>query len=242
MGGPKAHHTDMGPVSSVALLPSGWAVLLVCVMFGSSLPAGAIDAATIIDRMDAAYAKVEDYQAHVEVRSFGSDGSVKIERFLYSFKKPKWIRLDMETPHPGMVLVYPDERGKVSVRPSGIMHFLTLHLSPGSHLLKVSAGQRLDQTDMGQLIAKISHSLTDERQGPANIIEEGGALVIRVLALDHFRPGITTLYEFRIDEGFWLPVTVEEATPAGHPERVVTFQDLRINTGITQAFFQAGSG
>ena len=191
--------------------------------------------------MEAAWAKVEDYRTRVEVRSFGSDGSARVQKFLYTFKKPKWVRLDMETPYPGMVLVYPDESGKVSVRPLKGAHFLTLHLSPDSRLLKVSSEQRLDQTDMGQLIGKISHSLTDQRQGRPNIIEEGGEIVIRVLAADHFRPGVITLYGFRIDEAFWLPVTVEEASPTGRLERIVTFQDLRINTGITRAFFHAGS-
>ncbi len=242
MGSPKAHHTNMGSVSSTAHLRLGLAVLFFCAIVGRFVPVGAADVGTIITRMEAAYAKVEDYQAHVEVKNFGSDGSVKVERFLYSFKKPKWIRLDMETPHPGMVLIYPDEKGKVFVRPGGWMHFSVFHLSPDNRLLKVSSEQRLDQTDMGQLITKISHSVTDEGQGPVSTTEEGGNILIRVLAADHFRPGVTTLYRFRVDESSWLPVEVEEATPAGVLERTVTFHMLRINTGITQAFFGMGSG
>jgi outer membrane lipoprotein-sorting protein len=216
--------------------------MFLCAIVCRPAPAGAADVGTIINRMEAAYAKVEDYQAHVEVKNFRSDGSVKVERFLYSFKKPKWIRLDMETPHPGMVLIYPDEKGKVFVRPGGKIHFPTLHLSPDSRLLKASSGQRLDQTEMGQLITKIAHSVTDEEKGPVDIIEEGGDFLIRVLAVDHFRPGVTTLYGFRIDKDFWLPVEVEEATPAGVLGRTVTFHMLRINTGMTLAFFDMGSG
>jgi outer membrane lipoprotein-sorting protein len=194
----------------------------------------------VIGRTEAAWARVEDYQTRVEVKNFAPDGSVKVERFLYRFKKPGWIRLDMETPHPGMVLIYPDENGKVIVRPG--MHFPVLHLAPDSRLLKVASGQRLDQTDMGQLIAKISHSLTDQGRGPATLTEEEGYLLIRVLAANHFRPAVTTLYGFRIDVGSWLPVGVEEMSPGGKPERTVTFRDLRINPGITQALFRPVKG
>ena len=95
---------------------------------------------------------------------------------------------------------------------------------------------------MGQLITNMSHSLTGQRKGPVSVAETRGEMVIRVLAADHFRPGVTTLYGFRIDERFWLPVAVEEATPAGRVKRVVTFRDLLINTGITQAFFGKSGG
>jgi outer membrane lipoprotein-sorting protein len=200
--------------------------------------AQALDAGMVISRLEAAFAKVDDYQTEVEVKSFGSDGSTAIERFLYTFKKPKWIRLDMKTPHAGMVLIYPDREGKVLVRLSRTSRLPPLHLSLDSHFLRNSAGQRLDQTDMGQLIGKIRSSLTDQRKGPAEITEGRERLLIRVLAEDHFRPGITTLYGFHVDERLWLPARVDEATPTGSPERSVAFWHLRINTGITDAFFR----
>jgi len=117
----------------------------------------------LLKKMESAYAQVTDYQAKMEVRTYSNDHSSKAEKFLYTFKKPKKIRLDIESPHPGMILVYPDHKGKVGVRPSGWARFIKLSLAPDSFLLKVSSGQPIDQTDMGLLIKNISKSLTDEQ-------------------------------------------------------------------------------
>ena len=67
----------------------------------------------LLKKMESAYAQVTDYQAKMEVRTYSNDHSSKTEKFLYTFKKPKKIRLDIESPHPGMILVYPDHKGKV---------------------------------------------------------------------------------------------------------------------------------
>ena len=102
-----------------------------------------------------------------------------------------------------MILVYPDKNGKVAVRPAGLAHFLKFHLEPDSRLLKGSSGQRIDQTDIGLLIKNIARSLTDQRRGPAEIVEENGHVRIRVLAVNHFHEDVVTLYQFFIDKKLW---------------------------------------
>jgi len=194
----------------------------------------------IIHDMEAAYEKVEDYRTEVEVRDFTPGGPSKTERFLYSFKKPDSIRLDFEAPHAGTTMIYPDPSGKVVVRLGGIAHLFTFHLSPGSRLLADPSGQRIDQTDLGLLIENICRSLTHESRGPVTIAEEEKVIRIRVLAKDHFLPGVTTLYSFLIDGKIWLPQGVEEATPDNQLKRVVLFRDLRTNVGIPDAFFGNG--
>lgn len=193
---------------------------------------------SLLKKTETAYANVNDYRTRVDVRTFKSDGSSETEKFLYSFKRPKWIRIDFESPHAGMILVYPDKNGKVAVQPAGLAHFLKLHLAPDNRLLKGSSGQRMDQTDLGLLIKNIGHSLTDERRGPAEITDENGYVRIRVLAADHFREDVVTLYRFFIDKKLWLPAIVEEFTPDGSLERSISFGDLRINNGLSDSFFQ----
>jgi len=191
----------------------------------------------IIHNIETAYEKVEDYRTEVEVRVLTPGGPSKTERFLYSFKKPDWIRFDFEEPHAGMTVIYPDPSGKVLVRPGGVAHLFTFHLSPGSRLLADPSGQRIDQTDLGLLIENIARSLTDESRGPVTIAEEEKVIRIRVLAKDHFLAGVTTLYSFLIDGKIWLPKGVEEATPDNRLKRAVLFHDLRTNVGIPDAFF-----
>jgi outer membrane lipoprotein-sorting protein len=192
----------------------------------------------LLKKMESAYAQVTDYQAKMEVRTYSNDHSSKAEKFLYSFKKPKKIRLDIESPHPGMILVYPDHKGKVGVRPSGWARFITLSLAPDSYLLKVSSGQPIDQTDMGLLIKNISKSLTDEQYSRPELKEEETTIRLLVLAENHFRKGVRTRYEFLIDKMKWLPVEVREYTPDKVLERQIIFKDLRINIGVKDSFFQ----
>jgi outer membrane lipoprotein-sorting protein len=213
-------------------------LILICLIGSYASAETSLNTETLFKKMESVYEGVNGYRTSVEVRTFKRDGSSETERFFYTFKKPKWIRLDFESPHAGMILVYPDKNGKVAVRPAGLAHFLKLHLAPDSRLLKGSSGQRIDQTDIGLLIKNIARSLTDQRRGPSEITEENGYVRIRVLAADHFREDVVTLYQFFIDKRLWLPTKVEEFTPDGRPERSITFEDLRTNSGTPDSFFQ----
>ncbi len=196
-----------------------------------------MDANSILKRMESAYAKVNDYQTDVEAKIYEDRESFSTKKFLYTFKKPKRIRLDFESPHSGMVLIYPDKNGKVSVHPGGVAHILQFHLSSGDPLIRGASGQRIDQTDLGLLIKNISHSLTDQARGPVEI-KEDGEIRIRVLAVNHFQESDVTLYHFFIDKRLWLPVKVEESTPDGRLRRTIIFHNLRMNVGFPDTFFQ----
>jgi outer membrane lipoprotein-sorting protein len=191
----------------------------------------------LLDGMEKTYATVTDYRAEVEVRTYGSEGSFETDRFLYTFKKPKSIRLDWESPHKGMILVCPDKKGKVAIRPPGFAHFMKLHLAPDNPLIRVSSGQPIDKTDMGLLIEHIAHSLADERRGPIEVWNEAGNAEIRVLGLNHFRNEVLTLYEFSVDTRLGLPVGVKETSPEGKPQRIVTFRNLEINKNVPDSLF-----
>ena len=214
--------------------------IFILVFFAPSHAPGqpALDSETLLKNMEGAYAQVTDYQTHVEIKTYRRDGSFAAQKFLYTFKKPERIRLDFETPHSGLILVYPDQNGKAVIRPPGLGRFFTLHLAPGNSLLRMSSGQRIDQTDLGLLIKNIGHSLTDQRRGPAEFAEDDGYIRVRVLADDHFQKGVETLYLFLIDKKLWLPAEVEESTPEGRLERIIIFHNLRINTGVPDSFFR----
>ena len=220
----------------------GLSMLLLSTGLGWASGADVPDAQTLLDQMREAWSRVEDYQASVEVRSREENGSFETQKFLYTFKKPLCIRLDLESPHAGMILIYPDEAGKVLVRPSGILSFLRFHLAPDSPRIEETSGQPIDRTDLGQLIDNIGRSLTDGRLGQPTITREDGRLVIRVLARNHFRPDAATLYRFFIDGELHLPVAVEESTPEDRLLRTITFGDLRLNTGVAESLFRLDGG
>jgi outer membrane lipoprotein-sorting protein len=217
-------------------------LLLVCCLLLPAFGETPSDLRVILKKMEAAYSRVKNYRMEVEVRNRGRGGNFETQRFYYTFEKPNRIRIDVESPHPGRILVYPDRNGKVAVRPFGWVRFFVIHLSPDSALLKTPSGQPVNRTDLGLLIKNISWSVTDARRGPVSVLQEKGLIEIRVLAQNHFRKGVLTGYRFSIDKTLWLPVGVQELTPEGLLERTIRFRHLKINSRIPDGFFQLKGG
>jgi outer membrane lipoprotein-sorting protein len=195
------------------------------------------DGQAVLKRMESAYEAVKDYRVLVRVVFAGENAGRQTEEFIYTFKKPGQVRIDFQAPQSGTIIVFPDEEGKVLVRPWG-WRLLDLHLAPDSLLLTDPSGQRVDQTDLGLLIRNMGRSMDGGRQGPLEIVEEGAFVRIRVLAENHFREGKVTRYQFTIDKNTSFPAEIEEWTPDGLFERRITFQKLAINTGVPDSFFR----
>jgi len=205
-----------------------------------SIPANAADhadAQAFLRRMESAYEAVRDYRASVQVILVAENGARRTEEFIYTFKKPRQFRIDFQVPQPGTILIFPDEEGKVLVRPWGL-RFLDLHLAPDSVFLSNPSGQRVDQTDFGLLIRNIGRSMDGGRRGPLEILEEDHYVRIRVLAENHFREGKVTQYDFTIDKETYLPAEIEEWTPDGVLERKITFRNLAVHTGVPDSLFR----
>jgi outer membrane lipoprotein-sorting protein len=88
-------------------------VLVACLMIFSAVVYGGEEVETVLKKMEAAYDEVKDYQTDAEVKIYKKDGSFRTKRSLYTVKKPTWIRLDLVSSHPRMIVVYPDRNGKV---------------------------------------------------------------------------------------------------------------------------------
>jgi outer membrane lipoprotein-sorting protein len=210
-------------------------LLLVLLAIPSNASNGA-DAQAVLKRMESAYEAVKDYRVLVRVVLAAENAGRRTEEFVYTFRKPRQVRIDFQAPQSGTIVVFPDGGGKVLVRPWG-WRFLDLHLAPDSLLLADPSGQRVDQTDLGLLIRNMGRSMDGGRQGPLAILEEGPFVRIRVLAENHFRESKITRYQFTIDKNTAFPAEIEEWTPDGVFERKITFQNLAINTGVPDSFF-----
>lgn len=191
----------------------------------------------LMANMNKAYAGVYDYQANIEISTYRHDTNVERETFLYRFKKPYQLRIDVQSPRKGVSLVYPDKAGKVVVRFPGLARFFLLRLSPDNYLLIGSSGQPVNKTDLGLLIENIGHSLADQARGTPNFTQIDCCIITQVVAQNHFREEVITEYTFYIDKQLWLPVRVEESTPGGQLERVIVFKDLTVNIGLSDDIF-----
>ncbi len=198
------------------------------------------DPGGIVRTMEEAYGRVGDYRTLLVIKGLGGDESFRgVQKLLYTFKKPNKIRLDYEYPHRGMVVVFPDSGGKVAIRPPLFGGMLKLHLDPGSDLLEISPGQQIHETDLGVLIRNIAHTVTDMYLGDLKVTEESGYVRIHVLSDNPFRPGVPTRYVFTIDRRLSLPVAVRESTADNVLQRTVSYENLKLNSGIPDSVFSA---
>lgn len=195
------------------------------------------DPQALLKRVQSSYEAVKDYRVLVQVVIAAENAGWRKEEFIYTFKKPRQVRIDFRIPQSGTTLIFPDEEGKVLVRPWG-WRFLELRLAPDSMLLANPAGQRIDQTDFGLLIKNIGRSMDGGRRGDLEIFEEDQYIRIRVLAGNHFREGKVTSYQFTIDKNSYFPAEIEERTSDYVFERKITFRELAVNTGVPDTFFQ----
>jgi hypothetical protein len=207
-------------------------------LWAGPVPSNDSEAAEIIARMTTAYAKIEAYQTEIESRQYKKGKFLDAKRFILTFKKPNQLRIDMESPKPGTILIYPDEYGKVTLQLGGWSSFVKLHLAPDSSLLASGAGQRIDQSDFGLLIRNIRHSLTDHKRGEISLSKADGRVIIEVLADDHFLAGVQTRYRFVIDQARWLPLEVHESTASGLPKRNMSFRNLKTPITLKEDFFR----
>ncbi len=184
-----------------------------------------------------AYSELTDYSVRVESESFDHGKLRERQALVYRFKKPNRIRIDLVTPHGGTTIVYPHRGTKALVRPGGLLRFLTLPLDIENPLLRVSPGQRVDQTSLGLLLDNIERSLAEDRSGEVRWSESPDSVVIDVEARNHFLPDVQTHYTYTIDKNTWLPARVVERSAEMTLQRVVRFLDLAVNPGLPESVF-----
>ena len=202
-----------------------------------SFPPAADEALAVVDRMRTAYGQLTGYQVEIETKEYQDGRVTAARRFRYSLRKANRLRIDMETPHPGMRLVFPDPEGRVAVRFGGWLKFLQLRLAPDNAMFATASGQRIDQSDFGQLIRNIGRSVGEVKRGEPQMEEKCRHLLLTVEASDHFLLGVVTRYRFIIDRTLWLPVAVEERTPAGQLKRTIHFRQLNTCPEFPPNFF-----
>jgi hypothetical protein len=137
-----------------------------------------------------------------------------------------------------MSIVFPNAEGKVSIRPPLIGNVMKFNLDPRNAFLEISPGQQINQSDLGMLIRNIKHSVTDMLIGDLKVVSHAQHTEIHVLSDNPFQRGIPTRYVFSIDRTFSLPVGVRESSEDNVPRRTVSYEHLRLNTGIPDSFFK----
>lgn len=150
---------------------------------------------------------------------------------LYGYCKPGFVRMDFIRPHAGATLVYSPEAGEVMLWPRGFDTFPKLFLSPDSPMIRSSQGHRVDQSDIGALLANV-RTLQQRGDTQAAGVEMVGAHRASHLIVTG-TPGHTvngvSRYALWFDENHALPIKIISEGASHEPIETVLMEDLRID-------------
>ncbi|MEM5314654.1 sigma-E factor regulatory protein RseB domain-containing protein [Paraburkholderia sp. JHI869] len=155
---------------------------------------------------------------------------------LYGYRKPGFVRMDFMHPHAGATLTFNPESGKVKLWPFGIDTFPRLTLSPDNPMIQSPQGHRVDQSDIGALLANVREL---EQHGDTQVVgaetigTREAAHVIVTCRPGHLATGVFR-YELWFDVSHGLPVKVVSEGESREPIETVMMENLRIDVPESQ--------
>ncbi|WP_431225405.1 LolA family protein [Serratia sp. L9] len=175
-------------------------------------PAPSLPDADLTDPIIQAQQRFEQMVSYqVRLRSQSAQGDSTLMR--YSYRKPGLVRMDFTEPHPGAVLIYNPDKGKVRVWPFGIGRLPVVSLLPTNSLVQDPNGHRVDQSDIGFLLRNIRHL---QQAGKTDVIGEetlAGQKVLHVSVVGANAATIGNVHRYDI----WL------AGSPGFPVKVISY-------------------
>jgi hypothetical protein len=168
-----------------------------------------------------------NYQVTLKSTSAGAE-PVEVR---YGYRKPGFVRMDFIRPHAGATLTFSPASGKVQLWPFGFDTFPRLVLSADSRLIQSPQGHRVDQSDIGALLANVREL---QRHGDTQVVgaETVGTRrachVIVACSSGHLVAGVSR-YELWFDLSLRLPVRIVSKGAAREPMETVLMEDLRID-------------
>jgi outer membrane lipoprotein-sorting protein len=182
------------------------------------------------DPVAEALARVDSLSGYrLTLRSQGSGGEEIIH---YSYRSPGDVRMDMETPYRGAVLIYRHDTGRVQLWPFGSPgRRPALSLRPTNRMVRSSQGHRVDQSDVGTLlrnVQRLQHHGSTRRLEP--VTHEGRPVQHVVVEAE---PGRTVhevaRYDLWLDDETLFPLRVASYDRRGQRMESVLLEDVQLD-------------
>lgn len=197
--------------------------MLPLLLIAMSDAAGQDPIAATLARIDA----LASYE--LTLRSQGSGGEEVIR---YSYRQPGYVRMDMETPYRGAVLIYRPDTGKVRLWPFGSPgRRAGISLRPTNRMVCSSQGHRVDQSDVGTLLRNVQrlqqHGNT-RRLGPTT--HDGRAVQHVVVEAEPGRAvQDVSRYDLWLDDETLFPLRVASYDRRGERRESVLLENVRLD-------------
>ena len=152
---------------------------------------------------------------------------------LYSYEKPGKIRMDIEKPRKGAVLIYnPEQSRKVRVRPFPGMSLFKLKFDLNDEKVKSDSGGTIDRSDLGSRLESFCAELAAAGEKARVAYDEGGRP--KEAVVPEGREGRVKTYRFG-EEGLLRKI---EVTKGGMKDESYEWTDLKLNLKFKPDLFK----
>lgn len=173
--------------------------------------------------------KVQSYQCIYKATTF-HEGKKTETVMRYSFRKPDKIRMDIEKPRKGAVLIYnPEISPKVKVRPFSNLSFFVLNYNLTDQRVSSDSGGTIDRSDLGHRIELFCKTL--EKNGSRKFSEED-----KEILLPYESDGGKMRRKYFIGQS-GLIEKIETLNEKNICIESFEWQEIRINSEFDSAFF-----
>jgi outer membrane lipoprotein-sorting protein len=191
----------------------------------------------VTQKMESAFKTMEDYTCEVEQIFFQNGVEDQRYRFKFYFKRTKKIRVDFSHPYSALTLFYMGGEKEATVMPFRFMPGLKFRFSIDNPMIKTSARQRIDQTDMGYFIDFMSKNLQNVRQGEDEFYEDRKRVRFQFWAKDYIEEKSPEKYRISISKRHWLPIRIERYSLEGKPIEATDIKNYTINSRLEDKLF-----
>jgi outer membrane lipoprotein-sorting protein len=205
-----------------------WFVLALALFVGDAM------AADLLAEAATRFQTVQTYR--VTLRSHPAEGEAQIIR--YAWRRPGWIRMDFIEPHQGAALIFDPGAHRVHLWPFGLDR-PSFNLAPDNRLILSPRRHRVDQSDVGVLLANL-----EELRAKGHVSEPAdGELAGRAVAVVEIEgnPGVVLLGVHRYRVWFardsLFPLKVQSFDANGALIEAVDMSDAELDVAFPERFF-----
>jgi outer membrane lipoprotein-sorting protein len=191
----------------------------------------------VVQKMESALKGMEDYTCEVEQFFYQNGVEDQHYRFKFYYKRKKKIRVDFSHPYSSLTILYDDGDKEATVIPLRFVPAVKFRFSIDNPMIKTSAGQRIDQTDMGYFIDFMSKNIQRVKQGEDEFYEDGEQVTFLFWAKDYVEEKSNEKYRISISKKHWLPIRIERYSLEDRPLEKTGIKNYIINTHLEDKLF-----
>ncbi|NJD56382.1 MAG: DUF1571 domain-containing protein [Nitrospirae bacterium] len=160
------------------------------------------------------------------------------EEVRYYFKSG-CVRMEFISPFHGSVLTYNPSSKEVRLKPLPFLNHV-IPLSPDSHMVRSSAGHRVDQSDIGSLLRAITTLQSKGKTSMAgdDVLSGRNTMIIRIVGDDDADVCGIHRYDLWLEKKTFLPLKVTTYNSEEELIEEVVMDDLEINVDLPDDLFR----